>query len=247
MMTEETNKLINAQDAADIASQKIIASFMKDVNKAIRSASKDGAYEVDIDNYGTDRTLVTTKPLANSIEILLKSAGYKVNTVLDDDFGCYRFYIDWEPDDTALPVFPTEKEVDEARKRFAVAQHDANAIRPVGKQLDPFEGYDRERFVSELKQTNFLLSGWMDEEQRLRNKIESLECKQNWHKIGLYKKEYVVAKLNDGKLVIGKLADNGKFSVEKVILDNMTCHHMAQDVEIDDIAMWRSAMLPPEK
>lgn len=248
MDNAENAEFIKSNDAADIATKKIISSFMKDVNKAIRSAAKTGDFSTDIDNYGaSNKTVIQTKSLADSIEVLLKCAGYKTNVVFDDDFGCYRFYIDWMPEPTAMPVFPTNEEVEEARKRFAVAQHDANAIRPVGKQLDPFQGYDRERFVSELKETNFLLSGWMDEEQRLRNKIESLECKQGWHKIRLYKKDEVIAKLTNGTLVIGKLVDNDKFLVEKVILDNITCHHMVQNVETDDIAMWRSAMLPPEK
>lgn len=247
MPSEETNELISAKEAADISSKKIIDSFMKDVNKAIRTASKDGDYEVSVDNYGMDRTLIKTKPLANSIEILLKSAGYKVDTVFDDEFGCYRFYIDWTPEETALPVFPTDEEWEEARKRFSVAQDDARKIHPVGQQSDPFEGYDRERFVRELKDANMLLSGWLDEETKLRNQIERLECNQGWHKIGLYKKDDVVAKLNDGNLVIGKLVDNGKFLVEKVILDNITCHHMVQNIEIDDIAMWKHANLPPEK
>lgn len=247
MDNAENAELIKSTDAADIATKKIISSFMTDVNKAIRYASNHGEYSVDLDNYGTSHTIIKTKLLADYIDVLLKSAGYHTNVVFSDDFGCYRFYIDWMPEPTAMPVFPTNEEVEEARKRFAVAQHDANAIRPVGKQLDPFQGYDRERFVSELKETNFLLSGWMDEEQRLRNKIESLECKQGWHKIRLYKKDEVIAQLTNGTLVIGKLVDNGKFLVEKVILDNITCHHMVQNVETDDIAMWRSAMLPPEK
>lgn len=247
MPSEETNELISAKEAADLASKTSVDSFMADVNRAIRYASKHGEYSVDIDNYGTGHTLIKTKLLADSIDVLLKSAGYHTNVVFSDDFGCYRFYIDWTPEETALPVFPTDEEWEEARKRFSVAQDDARKIHPVGQQRDPFEGYDRERFVRELKDANMLLSGWLDEETKLRNKIERLECNQGWHKIGLYKKDDVVAKLNDGNLVIGKLVDNGKFLVEKVILDNITCHHMVQNIEIDDIAMWKHANLPPEK
>jgi hypothetical protein len=246
MPSEETNELISAKEAADLASKTSVDSFMADVNRAIRYASKHGEYSVDIDNYGTGHTLIKTKLLADSIEILLKSAGYHTNVVFSDEFGCYRFYIDWTPEETALPVFPTDEEWEEARKRFSVAQDDARKIHPVGQQRDPFEGYDRERFVRELKDANMLLSGWLDEETKLRNQIERLEFNQDWHKIGLYKKDDVVAKLNDGNLVIGKLVDNGKFLVEKVIVDNITCHHMVQNIEIDDIAMWRSAMLPQE-
>lgn len=247
MPTEETNELISAKEAADIASKTSVDSFMADVNRAIRYASKHGEYSVDLDNYGTSHTLIKTKLLADSIEILLKSAGYHTNVVFSDDFGCYRFYIDWTPEETALPVFPTDEEWEEARKRFSVAQDDARKIHPVGQQSEPFADYDRERFVRELKDANMLLSGWLDEETKLRNQIERLECNQGWHKIGLYKKYDVVAKLNDGNLVIGKLVDNGKFLVEKVILDNITCHHMVQNIEIDDIAMWKHANLPPEK
>jgi hypothetical protein len=247
MPSEETNELISAKDAADIASKTSVDSFMADVNRAIWYASKHGEYSVDLDNYGTGHTLIKTKLLADSIEVLLKSAGYHTNVVFSDEFGCYRFYIDWTPEETALPVFPTDEEWEEARKRFSVAQDDARKIHPVGQQRDPFEGYDRERFVRELKDANMLLSGWLDEETKLRNQIERLEFNQDWHKIGLYKKDDVVAKLNDGNLVIGKLVDNGKFLVEKVIVDNITCHHMVQNIEIDDIAMWKHANLPPEK
>jgi hypothetical protein len=247
MPSEETNELISAKEAADLASKTSVDSFMADVNRAIRYASKHGEYSVDIDNYGTGHTLIKTKLLADSIEGLLKSAGYHTNVVFSDDFGCYRFYIDWTPEETALPVFPTDEEWEEARKRFSVAQDDARKIHPVGQQLDPFADYDRERFVRELKDANMLLSGWLDEETKMRNKIERLEFNQDWHKIGLYKKDDVVAKLNDGNLVIGKLVDNGKFLVEKVIVDNITCHHMVQNIEIDDIAMWKHANLPPEK
>jgi len=236
MPSEETNELISAHEAADIASKTSVDSFMADVNRAIRYASKHGEYSVDLDNYGTGHTLIKTKLLADSIEVLLKSAGYHTNIVFSDDFGCYRFYIDWTPQETALPVFPTDEEWEEARK-----------IHPVGQQSEPFADYDRERFVRELKDANMLLSGWLDEETKLRNQIERLEFNQDWHKIGLYKKDDVVAKLNDGNLVIGKLVDNGKFLVEKVILDNITCHHMVQNIEIDDIAMWKYANLPPEK
>jgi hypothetical protein len=247
MPSEETNELISAKEAADMASKTSVDSFMADVNRAIRYASKHGEYSVDLDNYGTGHTLIKTKLLADSIEVLLKSAGYHTNVVFSDEFGCYRFYIDWTPEETALPVFPTDEEWEEARKRFSVAQDDARKIHPVGQQRDPFEGYDRERFVRELKDANMLLSGWLDEETKLRNQIERLEFNQDWHKIGLYKKDDVVAKLNDGNLVIGKLVDNGKFLVEKVIVDNITCHHMVQNIEIDDIAMWKHANLPPEK
>ena len=244
MPSEETNELISAKEAADISSKKIIDSFMKDVNKAIRTASKDGEYEVSVDNYGMDRTLIQTKPLANSVEILLKSAGYKVDTVLDDEFGCYRFYIDWTPEETALPVFPTDEEWEEARKRFSVAQDDARKIHPVGQQSEPFAEYDRERFVRELKDANMLLSGWLDEETKLRNKIERLEFNQDWHKIGLYKHEQVVARLLDGDMVIGKLLDNGQFLVENAIVDNTDGHYFPTHIEIEDIESWKIAVPP---
>ncbi len=246
MPSEETNELISAKEAADISSKKIIDSFMKDVNKAIRTASKDGEYEVSVDNYGMDRTLIKTKPLANSIEILLKSAGYKVDTVLDDEFGCYRFYIDWTPEETALPVFPTDEEWEEARKRFSVAQDDARKIHPVGQQSEPFADYDRERFVRELKDANMLLSGWLDEETKLRNKIERLECNQGWHKIGLYKHEQVVARLLDGDMVIGKLLDNGQFLVENAIVDNTDGHYFPTHIDIEDIESWKIAVPPKD-
>ena len=246
MPSEETNELISAKEAADISSKKIIDSFMKDVNKAIRTASKDGEYEVSVDNYGMDRTLIQTKPLANSVEILLKSAGYKVDTVLDDEFGCYRFYIDWTPEETALPVFPTDEEWEEARKRFSVAQDDARKIHPVGQQSEPFADYDRERFVRELKDANMLLSGWLDEETKLRNQIERLECNQGWHKIGLYKHEQVVARLLDGDMVIGKLLDNGQFLVENAIVDNTDGHYFPTHIEIEDIESWKIAVPPKD-
>ena len=246
MPSEETNELISAKEAADISSKKIIDSFMKDVNKAIRTASKDGEYEVSVDNYGMDRTLIQTKPLANSVEILLKSAGYKVDTVLDDEFGCYRFYIDWTPEETALPVFPTDEEWEEARKRFSVAQDDARKIHPVGQQSEPFADYDRERFVRELKDANMLLSGWLDEETKLRNKIERLEFNQDWHKIGLYKHEQVVARLLDGDMVIGKLLDNGQFLVENAIVDNTDGHYFPTHIEIEDIESWKIAVPPKD-
>jgi hypothetical protein len=246
MPSEETNELISAKEAADISSKKIIDSFMKDVNKAIRTASKDGEYEVSVDNYGMDRTLIQTKPLANSVEILLKSAGYKVDTVLDDEFGCYRFYIDWTPEETALPVFPTDEEWEEARKRFAVAQDDARKIHPVGQQSEPFADYDRERFVRELKDANMLLSGWLDEETKLRNQIERLEFNQDWHKIGLYKHEQVVARLLDGDMVIGKLLDDGQFLVENAIVDNTDGHYFPTHIDIEDIESWKIAVPPKD-
>ena len=224
MPTEETNELINAKEAADISSQKIINSFMKDVNKAIRSASKDGAYEVSVDNYGTDRTLIKTKPLANSVELLLTSAGYKVNSVLDEDFGCYRFYIDWTPEETATPVFPTDEEWEEARKRFSVAQDDARKIHPVGKQRDPFADYDRERFVRELKDANMLLSGWLEEETKLRNQIVALMNQVNWYKDCQIPGRLDVAILKDGKTVIGVPNKDGSFDIKYVIIRR--CRHV---------------------
>lgn len=248
MPTEETNELINAKDAADIASKKIIKSFMKDVNKAIRSASKDGAYDVSIDNYGTDRTLIKTNPLANSIELLLKCAGYKVDTVLDDEFGCYRFYIDWEPEETALPVFPTDEEVDEARKRFAVAQDDSRKIHPVGQQRDPFADYDRERFARELKDANFLLSGWLEEETKLRNQIVSLMNQVTWYKCEQIPGRLDVAILRDGKTVIGIPNKDGSFDVKYVIMKNSPdCKVMNLSVSQEDVVMWKHANVPPEK
>lgn len=244
MPSEETNELISANEAADIASKTTVDSFMADVNRAIRYASKHGEYSVDLDNYGTGHTLIKTKQLADSIEVLLLSAGYHTNVVFSDDFGCYRFYIDWTPQETALPVFPTDEELDEARKRFSVAQDDARQIHPVGQQRDPFEGYDRERFVRELKDANFLLSGWLDEETKMRNKIERLEFNQDWHKIGLYKHEQVVARLLDGDMVIGKLLDDGKFLVEYAIVDNTDGHYLPTHIEIDDIESWKIAVPP---
>lgn len=247
MPSEETNELISATEAADIASKTSVDSFMADVNRAIRYASKHGEYSVDIDNYGTGHTLIKTKLLADSIEVLLKSAGYHTNVVFSDDFGCYRFYIDWTPEETALPVFPTDEEWEEARKRFSVAQDDARKIHPVGQQSEPFADYDRERFVRELKDANMLLSGWLDEETKLRNQIERLEFNQDWHKIGLYKHEQVVARLLDGDMVIGKLLDNGQFLVENAIVDNTDGHYFPTHIEIEDIESWKIANLLPEK
>ena len=247
MPSEETNELISAKEAADIASKTSVDSFMADVNRAIRYASKHGEYSVDLDNYGTGHTLIKTKLLADSIEVLLKSAGYHTNVVFSDDFGCYRFYIDWTPEETALPVFPTDEEWEEARKRFSVAQDDARKIHPVGQQSEPFADYDRERFVRELKDANMLLSGWLDEETKLRNQIERLEFNQDWHKIGLYKHEQVVARLLDGDMVIGKLLDNGQFLVENAIVDNTDGHYFPTHIEIEDIESWKIANLLPEK
>ena len=244
MPTEETNELISAKEAADIASKTSVDSFMADVNRAIRYASKHGEYSVDLDNYGTGHTLIKTKLLADSIEILLKSAGYHTNVVFSDDFGCYRFYIDWTPEETALPVFPTDEEWEEARKRFSVAQDDARKIHPVGQQIEPFADYDRERFVRELKDANMLLSGWLDEETKLRNQIERLEFNQDWHKIGLYKHDQVVARLLDGDMVVGTLGDNGQFQVEKVIVDNTDGHYLPTHIKIDDIESWKLAVPP---
>ena len=244
MPTEETNELISAKEAADIASKTSVDSFMADVNRAIRYASKHGEYSVDLDNYGTGHTLIKTKLLADSIEILLKSAGYHTNVVFSDDFGCYRFYIDWTPEETALPVFPTDDEWEEARKRFSVAQDDARKIHPVGQQIEPFADYDRERFVRELKDANMLLSGWLDEETKLRNQIERLEFNQDWHKIGLYKHDQVVARLLDGDMVVGTLGDNGQFMVEKVIVDNTDGHYLPTHIKIDDIESWKLAVPP---
>lgn len=244
MSNEETNELISAKEAADIASKTSVDSFMADVNRAIRYASKHGEYSVDLDNYGTGHTLIKTKLLADSIEVLLKSAGYHTNVVFSDDFGCYRFYIDWTPEETALPVFPTDEEWEEARKRFSVAQDDARKIHPVGQQSEPFADYDRERFVRELKDANMLLSGWLDEETKLRNQIERLEFNQDWHKIGLYKHEQVVARLLDGDMVIGKLLDNGQFLVENAIVDNTDGHYFPTHIEIEDIESWKIAVPP---
>lgn len=246
MPSEETNELISAHEAADIASKTSVDSFMADVNRAIRYASKHGEYSVDIDNYGTGHTLIKTKLLADSIEVLLKSAGYHTNVVFSDDFGCYRFYIDWTPEETALPVFPTDEEWEEARKRFSVAQDDARKIHPVGQQSEPFAEYDRERFVRELKDANMLLSGWLDEETKMRNKIERLEFNQDWHKIGLYKHEQVVARLLDGDMVIGKLLDDGQFLVENAIVDNTDGHYFPTHIDIEDIESWKIAVPPKD-
>jgi hypothetical protein len=246
MPSEETNELISAKEAADLASKTSADSFMADVNRAIRYASKHGEYSVDIDNYGTGHTLIKTKLLADSIEVLLKSAGYNTNVVFSDDFGCYRFYIDWTPEETALPVFPTDEEWEEARKRFSVAQDDARKIHPVGQQSEPFADYDRERFVRELKDANMLLSGWLDEETKMRNKIERLEFNQDWHKIGLYKHEQVVARLLDGDMVIGKLLDDGQFLVENAIVDNTDGHYFPTHIDIEDIESWKIAVPPKD-
>ena len=248
MPTEETNELINAKDAADISSKKIIKSFMKDVNKAIRSASKDGAYEVAVDNYGTGGTVIKTKPLANSIEILLLSAGYKVNCLFNDDFCCYRFYIDWTPQETATPVFPTDEELNEARKRFSVAQDDAGKIHPVGRQRDPFADYDRERFVRELRDANLLLSGWLDEETKLRNQIVALMNQVTWYKGGQIPGRLDVAILKDGKTVIGVPNKDGSFDIKYVIMKNSPdCKVENLSVSQDDVVMWKHANVPPEK
>ncbi len=248
MPTEETNELINAKDAADISSQKNIDSFMKDVNKAIRSASQDGEYEVSVDNYGTGRTIIKTKPLANSIELLLKSAGYKVDSVLDDDFGYYRFYIDWTPQETALPVFPTDEELETARKRFSVAQDDARKIHPVGKQRDPFADYDRARFVRELKDANMLLSGWLEEETKLRNQIVALRNQVTWYKCEQIPGRLDVAILKDGKTVIGVPNKDGSFDIKYVIMKNSPdCNVANLSVSQDDVVMWKHANVPPEK
>lgn len=248
MPTEETNELINAKDAADISSKKTIKSFMKDVNKAIRSASKGGAYEVAVDNYGTGGTIIKTKPLANSIEILLLSAGYKVNCLFNDDFCCYRFYIDWTPQETALPVFPTDEELNEARKRFSVAQDDAGKIHPVGRQRDPFADYDRERFVRELRDANLLLSGWLDEETKLRNQIVALMNQVTWYKGGQIPGRLDVAILKDGKTVIGVPNKDGSFDIKYVIMKNSPdCKVENLSVSQDDVVMWKHANVPPEK
>ena len=248
MPTEETNELINAKDAADISSQKIINSFMKDVNKAIRSASKDGSYEVSVDNYGTDRTLIKTKPLANSVELLLQIAGYKVDSVLDEDFGCYRFYIDWTPQETALPVFPTDEELETARKRFSVAQDDARKIHPVGNRRDPFADYDRERFVRELTDANMLLSGWLEEETKLRNQVVALMNQVTWYNDYQIPGRLDVAILKDGKTVIGVPNKDGSFDIKYVIMKNSPdCKVENLSVSQDDVVMWKHANLPPEK
>jgi hypothetical protein len=248
MPTEEIKELINAKDAADISSKKVIKSFMKDVNKAIRSASKEGAYEVSIDNYGTGGTIIKTKPLANSIELMLQIAGYKVDCLFDDDFCCYRFYIDWTPQETALPVFPTDKELDEARKRFSVAQHDARKIHPVGQQRDPFADYDRERFARELKDANFLLSGWLEEETKLRNQIVALMNQVTWYKGGQIPGRLDVAILKDGKTVIGVPNKDGSFDIKYVIMKNSPdCKVENLSVSQDDVVMWKHANVPPEK
>ena len=249
MVNEENAELIKSNDAADIATKKIISSFMKDVNKAIRSAAKTGNFSTDIDNYGdSNKTVIHTKTLADSIEVLLKCAGYKTNVVFDDDFGCYRFYIDWMPEPTALPVFPTKEEVDEARRRFAVAQHDAKAICPVGKQRDPFADYDRERFVSELKDANFLLSGWLTEETKLRNQIVALMNQVTWYKGGQIPGRLDVAILKDGKTVIGVPNKDGSFDIKYVIVKNSPdCKVENLSVSQDDVVMWKHANVPPEK
>lgn len=248
MPSEETNELISAKEAADIASKTSVDSFMADVNRAIRYASKHGEYSVDLDNYGTSHTLIKTKLLADSIEILLKSAGYHTNVVFSDDFGCYRFYIDWTPEETALPVFPTDEEWEEARKRFSVAQDDARKIHPVGKQRDPFADYDRERFVRELKDANMLLSGWLEEETKLRNQIVALMNQVTWYKDCQIPGRLDVAILKDGKTVIGVPNKDGSFDIKYVIMKNSPdCKIEKLSVSQDDVVMWKHANLPPEK
>lgn len=248
MPSEETNELISAKEAADIASKTTVDSFMADVNRAIRYASRHGEYSVDLDNYGTGHTLIKTKQLADSIEVLLLSAGYHTNVVFSDDFGCYRFYIDWTPQETALPVFPTDEELDEARKRFSVAQDDARQIHPVGQQRDPFADYDRERFVRELKDANFLLSGWLEEETKLRNQIVALMNQVTWYKGGQIPGRLDVAILKDGKTVIGVPNKDGSFDIKYVIMKNSSdCKVENLSVSQDDVVMWKHANVPPEK
>ena len=60
MPSEETNELISAKEAVDIASKTTVDSFMADVNRASRYASNHGEYSVDLDNYGTGHTLIKT-------------------------------------------------------------------------------------------------------------------------------------------------------------------------------------------
>lgn len=248
MANEENAELITANDAADIATKKIISSFMTDVNRAIRYASRQGEYSVDLDNYGTGHTIIKTKLLADYIEVLLKSAGYHTNVVFNDDFGCYRFYIDWTPEEPAMPVFPTDEELKEARRRFAVAQHDAKAIRPVGKQRDPFADYDRERFVRELKDANFLLSGWLTEETKLRNQIVALMNQVTWYNDYQIPGRLDVAILKDGKLVIGIPNKDGSFYIKYVIMKTSPdCKVENLSVSQDDVVLWKHANLPPEK
>lgn len=248
MPSEETNELISAKEAADIASKTSVDSFMADVNRAIRYASKHGEYSVDLDNYGTGHTLIKTKLLADSIDVLLLSAGYHTNVVFSDDFGCYRFYIDWTPQETALPVFPTDEELETARKRFSVAQDDARQIHPVGQQRDPFAEYDRERFVRELKDANFLLSGWLEEETELRNQIVALKNQVTWYKGGQIPGRLDVAILKDGKTVIGVPNKDGSFDIKYVIMKNSPdCKVENLSVSQDDVVMWKHANVPPEK
>lgn len=240
MPSEETNELIHADEATKLAVDK----FMKFVNTAIKLAAKDGEYEVDIDNYD-NQPKIRSQAVADAIEFRLTCAGYHTESRFVDEFGgTYVFNISWEPGEVSKPILPTKEEVEEAQRRFAVVQNDARQIRPVGQQRDPFAEYDRERFVRELKDTNMMLSGWLDEEHRLRNKIERLECDQGWHKIGLYKHEQVVARLLDGDMVIGKLIDNGQFLVEKAIVDNTDGHYLPTHLEIEDIESWKIAVPP---
>ena len=168
--------------------------------------------------------------------------------VFSDDFGCYRFYIDWTPQETALPIFPTEDELEAARKRFSVAQDDAGKIHPVGQQRDPFADYDRERFVRELKDANFLLSGWLEEETKLRNQIVSLMNQVTWYKGGQIPGRLDVAILKDGKTVIGVPNKDGSFDIKYVIMKNSPdCKVENLSVSQDDVVMWKHANVPPEK
>jgi len=248
MANEENAELIKSTDAADIATKKIISSFMTDVDRAIRYASNHGEYSVDLDNYGTGHTIIKTKLLADYIDGLLTSAGYHTNVVFSDDFGCYRFYIDWTPEETAMPVFPTKEEVEEARKRFAGVQNDANAICPVGTPRDPFADYDRERFVRELKDANFLLSGWLEEETKLRNQIVALMNQVTWYNDYQIPGQLDVAILKDGKTVIGIPNKDGSFDIKYVIMKNSPdCKIENLSVSQDDVVLWKHANLPPEK
>ena len=242
MPSEETTELMHADEATKIAIDK----FMKFVNTAIKLAAKDGEYEVDIDNYD-DQPKIRSKAVADAIELRLTCAGYHAESRFVDEYGgTYVFNISWEPGEVSQPIFPTKEEVEEAQRRFAVAQDDARQIHPVGQQRDPFEGYDSERFVRELKQANLLLTGWLGREHELEHKITNLEINQTWFDGGMIRGRDVVAKLTDGKLVIGKLGDLGKFFVDKVIVDNTECHYMAPTVEIEDINIWRHALLPTD-
>jgi hypothetical protein len=242
MPTEETNELMHADEATKIAIDK----FMKFVNTAIKLAAKDGEYEVDIDNYDS-QPKIRSKAVADAIELRLTCAGYHTESRFVDEYGgTYVFNISWEPGEVSQPIFPTKEEVEEAQRRFAVVQNDARQIRPVGQQSEPFAEYDRERFVRELKDANMLLSGWLDEETKMRNKIERLEFNQDWHKIGLYKHEQVVARLLDGDMVIGKLLDDGQFLVENAIVDNTDGHYFPTHIDIEDIESWKIAVPPKD-